>query len=133
VIRYVLDTDSCIYWLKGNRFIDRKINSLGAYRVAITPFSTAELYYGAYHSFQVEKNLDMLDFMFELFRTLELVHDDFIRFGKVKADLARRGRIIGNFDIMIASMCLERDLTVVTHNQTHFLPIEGLRVEDWTG
>jgi tRNA(fMet)-specific endonuclease VapC len=131
LIKYCLDTDHWIYWLNGDQAIDNMIVALGDQQVFIAPPSVAELYYGAYHSARVEENLLMLRQIFENFILLELAPDDLVRFGRIKADLARRGRPVGDFDLLIASMALERNLVVVTHNRAHFKPIEGLQVEDW--
>jgi tRNA(fMet)-specific endonuclease VapC len=131
LIKYCLDTDHWIYWLNGDQAIDDKIDALGDEQIYIAPPSVAELYYGAYHSARVKENLFMLNEIFDNFIVLELGPGDLVRFGRIKADLARRGRPVGDFDLLIACMALERDLIVVTHNRAHFKPIEGLQVEDW--
>ena len=52
------------------------------------------------------------------------------QFGKLRGVLKRRG-IVGNpVDIMIASVALAHDLTLVTNNTADFQNIPGLRHED---
>ncbi|MGH7437227.1 MAG: PIN domain-containing protein [Polyangiaceae bacterium] len=53
-------------------------------------------------------------------------------FGRIKADLERRGQPIGDFDAAIAAHALAVDGVVVTRNVRHFERIRGLDVEDWT-
>lgn len=52
-------------------------------------------------------------------------------FGRLRADLLRRGIGVNPVDLMIASIAVARDLTVVTHNLRHFDPIPEVRCEDW--
>jgi tRNA(fMet)-specific endonuclease VapC len=42
------------------------------------------------------------------------------------------GQVIGPHDLLIASICLAHDLTIVTNNVTEFSRIPSLPVEDWT-
>ena len=44
--RYVLDTDICIYWLKGNEALKKKVEKVGPENLRITIFTLAELNYG---------------------------------------------------------------------------------------
>ena len=55
------------------------------------------------------------------------------RYGEVRAELERRGPPIGDADLRIASIALDRDLTVVTGNVRHFQKVPGLAVENWLG
>jgi predicted nucleic acid-binding protein len=53
------------------------------------------------------------------------------RYGETRAQLERRGTPIGDADLRIASIALDRDLTVVTGNVRHFEKVPGLPVENW--
>jgi predicted nucleic acid-binding protein len=53
------------------------------------------------------------------------------RYGEVRAELERRGSPIGDADLRIASIALDRDLTVVTANVRHFERVPDLAVENW--
>ncbi len=55
------------------------------------------------------------------------------RYGEIRAELERRGTPIGDADQRIASIALDRGLTVVTANVRHFEKIPGLTVENWLG
>ena len=50
----------------------------------------------------------------------------------IRDDLERRGCIIGNNDLMIASIALANNLTLITNNVDEFRRVPGLRVEDWS-
>ncbi len=49
----------------------------------------------------------------------------------IKADLQRRGCMIGANDLLIAGHARSRSLIVVTGNLREFGRVEGLRCEDW--
>jgi len=53
------------------------------------------------------------------------------RYGETRAELERLGTPIGDADLRIASIALDRDLTVVTENVRHFEKVPGLPVENW--
>jgi tRNA(fMet)-specific endonuclease VapC len=57
---------------------------------------------------------------------------DMIVTARVHADLAKRGRPIGAYDLLIAGQALARGWTVVTANTHEFTRIDGLNVIDWT-
>jgi tRNA(fMet)-specific endonuclease VapC len=50
----------------------------------------------------------------------------------LRCKLARAGKPIGPYDLLIAATALEYQLTIVTHNVREFRRVEGLVVEDWT-
>ena len=52
------------------------------------------------------------------------------RFGKLRGVLQRKGISVSPVDLMIASVALERDLTLVTNNTADFRHIPNLRLED---
>ena len=52
-------------------------------------------------------------------------------FGKIRGGLLRQGISVSTADLMIASVALVHDLTLVTHNTADFKEISGLRIEDW--
>jgi tRNA(fMet)-specific endonuclease VapC len=53
------------------------------------------------------------------------------QYSLIRADLAAKGTPIGPNDLMIASIALAHDLTLVTHNTSEFSRVPGLRIEDW--
>ena len=53
-------------------------------------------------------------------------------YGRIRADLERRGQIIGTNDLLIAATALAHNLTVVTRDIGEFGRVIGLRVEDWS-
>jgi tRNA(fMet)-specific endonuclease VapC len=56
------------------------------------------------------------------------------RFGQLKAQLEQAGEVIGDLYLQIASIAVDRDVTLVTHNQKHIsrlTNLAGLTLENW--
>lgn len=53
------------------------------------------------------------------------------QFGAVRVDLRRQGIEVNTTDLMIASVALVYDLTLVTNNTVDFQNIPGLQLDDW--
>lgn len=93
----------------------------------------AELFVGAYHSRAAEKWLarienDILPRMAILGFDLDCARE----YGRIKAELRRIGRPVGDFDTQIAATAVRYNLTVVTANREHFGRIPNLRVRSFT-
>jgi tRNA(fMet)-specific endonuclease VapC len=50
---------------------------------------------------------------------------------ELRAGLESRGQRLDTSDLMIASIALRHDLTLVTGNTRHFSRVPGLRLENW--
>lgn len=128
---YILDTNTCIYWLKGKEDIRMKVKQVGVDNLKITIITLAELRYGAYNSQKVRENLKNIDNFLRKIRVLPLDEEATNRFGKIKVELRRSGQMIEDFDIMIASITLSHHGILVTNNLEHFKRIVGLSHENW--
>lgn len=129
--KYLLDTDTCIYWLNGDQRIEKKILSAGLENVSITVITECELYYGAYKSARVEKNLGVLKALRAKVKTIQTSSEAASLYGKTKADLERVGQALDDADLLIASIALASGGILVTNNTNHFKRIPDLRMENW--
>ena len=80
----------------------------------------AELKYGAYYSRKTKENLENIAGFLRKVKVLTLDYDGAERFGKIKAELRRSGRVIQDFDLLIASITLRHAGILVTNNVEHF-------------
>lgn len=130
-MNFILDTDTTVYWLKGDKDIEAKIIAVGLVNVRTTILSCCELYYGAYKSRRIEQNIKAIE---ELKAKITVVHTsekvDKI-FGKIKADLEKQGTRLDDSDIFIASIVIAEQGTLVSNNVGHFQRIQDLHVENW--
>jgi predicted nucleic acid-binding protein len=79
----------------------------------------------------VNENLKNINNFLKQVRILFFNNEAAGLFGKIKADLRRAGQIIEDFDILIASIVMSYDYTLVTGNIDHFSKINGLKYENW--
>lgn len=126
----ILDTDTCIEILRGNEAVIES-RLAAADDVATTWITACELSYGAAKSTRARENRSLVE---EFLATLALLGLDAAaarHFGVLKARLKRRGRMLADADLLIASIALAHDATLVTGNRRHYERIAGLRIEDW--
>lgn len=129
--QFILDTDICIYWLKGNKSIERKIIKSGMENVIITVITECELFYGAFKSVRKENNLAAVESLKKKIRTLHTTNNVSFLYGKIKAELEARGQALDDADLLIAAIALVNNSTLVTNNTEHFKRIPGLNIENW--
>jgi len=125
---YLIDTDWIIHYLNGSRNIVSKLRSLEKEGFAISVISLAELYEGIYYSTNPDGNEKALnDFLSGV--SIIGVEDEICRlFGKERGRLRQTKKLIGDFDLLIASTCLHHNLTLLTNNRKHYKMVEGLKI-----
>ena len=128
---YLLDTDICIYWLNGKEEIKRKVKEVGENELDMAIITLGELRYGAYYSERVNRNFKRIDDFLGKIKVIPLNEACMDKFGQIKADLRRQGKLIEDLDMLIASVAIVKDCVLVTNNTNHFKRISGLRLENW--
>jgi tRNA(fMet)-specific endonuclease VapC len=108
-----------------------KIRQLKPTDFSLCSIVKAELLYGARKSQQVEKNMSLLMKFFAQF--LSHHFDDIAAefYGTNRAILEKSGSPIGEADLLISSIALAHNLTVLTRNHGEFTRVPGLKVETW--
>lgn len=130
-MKFLLDTDTCVYLLNGNPSLKKKVEEVGVFSLAISNSVLAELYFGAYNSKKVEDNLKRINLFKKNLTILSDSEESALRFGKIKADLRSKGKIIEDFDILIASVTIVNSCILITNNTDHFERIDDLQIENW--
>ena len=129
---YLLDTNICIYIINKNpKRVVENIKKLKPHQVKLSAVSIAELEYGAAKSKFREKNRDALVEFASAFDILPFDDTDAEIYGILRADLERRGQIIGPYDMQIAAQAIARELILVTNNTGEFTRIKELKIENW--
>lgn len=129
---YLLDTNICIYALKERPpEVLERLRSVGPAKVLLSVITALELRQGAEGSQQPEAAHSRLDPFLASMQLVPFEEEDAIYGARLRADLRRRGRPIGDFDSLIAAQALARDLILVTNNLGEFERIGGLRTENW--
>ena len=132
MIRYLLDTNICIYIIKQHpKHVIEHLRTLLVGDVAISAITLAELEYGAAKSSRPEQNREALIAFTAPLEVLPFDDDASLHYGEIRADLERSGMVIGAMDMLIAAHARSRSLKLVTNNSREFQRIHGLDIENW--
>ena len=129
-MRFLPDTNTFIAWTVRS---DPQVTArIAEHRrvLALSGIVLHELYYGAFNSRQVDRNLREIDALG--IPILPFDRHDASAAGEIRAILRRTGTPIGPYDVLIAGQALARGMTVVTANIGEFSRVEGLATENWT-
>jgi predicted nucleic acid-binding protein len=127
-LSYLIDTDWIIHYLNGNSGIVEKIGLLEKEGLAASVISVAELYEGIYYSTNPAGNEKALNDFLSGISTLGIEDGVCKVFGKERGRLRQEKKMIGDFDLLIASTCLHHRLTLLTNNRRHYEMVDGLNI-----
>jgi len=131
-VRYLLDTNICIYIAKRKPSgVLARLQQLRLGDIGMSVVTYLELVCGAWRSEQVETNLARLEQLRHLIPVQSLGADVGRYYGRLRAELERKGVPIGAYDLMIAAHALSLGLTLVTNNVREFARVDGLRLDNW--
>ena len=99
--------------------------------VSTTVVNLCELYSGAYGSKNPQKELAKVQDLVSNLGLLELDAGAAKRYGELVNDATLKRAPIGDFDLIIASIALERGEKLVTRDVKHFGRVPGLATEQW--
>lgn len=132
VIRYMLDTDTCIALIKNRPETMRsRLSRLSLEEVGISSIVTAELWFGVEHSQKKKQNESALKDLLDYATLLDWPCQASSLYGKIRAGLQKQGTPIGAMDLLIASHALFLDATLVTNNTREFERVPDLKIENW--
>ena len=128
---YLLDTDTCVFVLRGSESVRDRLGAIDPDTVAISVITLAELRYGAACSVKPEANHQVVDDFASGVVVLGLDQEIARLFGEFKSQLRKQGMLIDDFDLLIAATAHHYRLTLITHNLDHFSRLPELQLEDW--
>lgn len=131
MLKYMLDTNICIFTIKSKPDVVRQAFKAHQGQMCISTVTAMELIYGAEKSAAVERNLRVIDSFMNQLEVLNYDPAAAAHSGQLRAELARAGMPIGPYDQMIAGHARSQGLILVTNNLSEFKRVPGLRVEDW--
>ena len=130
-MKFLLDTDICIYALKQNQSVLTRLLSQAREDIAVSVISEGELRTGAAKSTSPIKTLRLVENFLRPLTILEFTSEDAATYAQVRAKLERAGTPIGPLDTLIASQAVARKLTLVSNNEREFRRVPGLHIDDW--
>ena len=131
-MRYMLDTNICIYAIKHKpERVFIRLQEHDPIDISISSVTYAELVHGVEKSKAIDKNRVALAL---LLANIEIMNFDSLAaesYGKIRADFEKAGTPIGPLDMMIAGHAKALGYTVVTNNTKEFERVKGLKLENW--
>jgi len=131
-MRFMMDTDTCIYILKQRppeviqAMKNQYINNL-----CISTITLAELEYGVAKSQHVSSNQTALLKFLAPIAVMPFDDSAAVKYGQIRAYLQGNGMKIGPYDLLIAAHALSKGLILITNNTREFARVPGLSMENW--
>jgi len=126
---FLIDTDWVIEHLNEVGRVTARLRELQQGGLALSIISVAELWEGVYLSEDPVRTQSALEEFVSGVVVLGIDADICRRFGQLRGSLRRQGKLVGDFDLLIAANALRHNLTLLTNNRRHFENIEGLSIE----
>lgn len=131
--RFMLDTDICSYIMKRSHpLVLKRLQSVAVDDVCMSVVTKAELLYGVELSPRHAQDAAALAAFLPYVDALGLDEEAALHYAQIRADLKRRGAMIGANDLFIAAHARAFGLTLVTNNTAEFERVDGLELENWT-
>ncbi len=133
MIKYMLDTNTCIYIIKRKppkvieRFKQADISQIG-----ISSITLSELLYGVSKSTKPEQNQIALSQFVAPLEIMPYDDDAAQSYGDLRAGLEKQGTPIGSLDMLIAAHAISLNSVLVTNNEREFIRIPNLKIDNWT-
>jgi len=132
--RYMLDTDTCSYIMKrSNEKVMKRLQKTPVNDVCMSVITKAELLYGVEVSARRQQDESALNAFLAYVEVLDFPDAASLHYAEIRADLKKRGAMIGANDLFIAAHARSLGLTLVTNNTKEFGRIPHLAMENWTG
>jgi tRNA(fMet)-specific endonuclease VapC len=131
-VKYLLDTNVCINALaQRNALLAQRFLAVSTADKIICSIVRGELFYGAYKSQRRAASLLAIESFLVGYPDLDFDSAAAQIQGELRAELERKGRPIGAYDLQIAAIAIANQLPLVTHNTREFSRVPNLLIEDW--
>ncbi|MEM7300170.1 MAG: type II toxin-antitoxin system VapC family toxin [Pseudomonadota bacterium] len=129
--QYLLDTNIISDLIRNPQGqVFERIRSVGEGAISTSVIVACELRYGAQKKGSVQLT-QRIEALLDRIEVLVLPANVDQKYGSIRADLERKGTLIGGNDLLIAAHAVSQNLTLVTANQSEFSRVTGLNVENW--
>jgi len=125
-MQYLLDTSTCVFYLRGKLDLASIIREKGRKNFFISEITVVELRFGAENSDNPEKAHKAKGL------SIIPIIGSIKRYAKEKVCLRKMGKPINDeFDLLIGVTSVENNLVLVTDNVKDFERIEDIQIENW--
>jgi len=129
--QYLLDTNICIYYIKGLYDLKSRFEDVGPENCFISEITLVELKFGVAKSQAKKKNQQALENFLSGVQILP-IYPALEIYASKKARLQKSGKVIDDFDLLIGATAVSFDIVMITNNMNHFDRIKDIKLADWT-
>jgi tRNA(fMet)-specific endonuclease VapC len=131
-VRYLLDTNTASYVIKGNfPRVRERLLKVPMAEVGISVVTEAELRFGVARLPEATKLKIVVEEFLLRVEVLPWNSEAARHYARIRAALEKEGEPMGNLDMMIAAQAMAAEAVLVTHDRV-FRRVKGLKVEDWS-
>jgi tRNA(fMet)-specific endonuclease VapC len=131
-VRYLLDTNTASYVIKGNfPRVRARLLKVPMAEVGISVVTEAELRFGLERRPEATALKRVVEEFLLRVEALPWNSEAAQHYARIRASLEREGEPMGNLDLMIAAHAVAAEVVLVTHDHV-FRRVKGLKVEDWS-
>lgn len=132
-MKYLIDTNILIFLCNSkSKSLENAFKKHDPQEFYVSSITVGELIYGVNKNQHRERNLQAILKILSPFRIIDFDSKDGWKYGEIRAELEKKGTIIGGNDLMIAAQASRRNLVVITNNIKEYKRVQGLQVENWT-
>lgn len=131
MLKYMLDTNICIYVIKRRPVEVLETFNKYAGLMCISSITYAELCHGVEKSARPEQNRQAVEDFVSRLVILPYGDKAAQHYGEIRAELEKAGKTIGVNDLHISGHSRSESLTLITNNLIEFNRVSGLRLENW--
>lgn len=130
-MNYLIDTNICIFYLKGKFDLVTKFEEIGLANCFISEITVAELKFGAENSDNPVKNRKLVEDFISRFNIVP-IYNCLTVYAKEKSRLRKLGTPLDDFDLLIGSTAVSSKMIMISNNLKHLSRIKHIKLEDWT-
>lgn len=131
-VRYLLDTNTASYVIKGNSpRVRARLLKVPMAEVGISVTTEAELRFGVARRPEATRLKSVVEEFLLRVDVLPWNSEAARHYTSIRASLEEEGEPMGNLDLMIAAQAVAAEVVLVTHDHV-FRRVKGLKVEDWS-
>ena len=130
-MKYMMDTNTCIFLMKNYPKVVAEFTAKRSHGIVISSITASELYFGVHNSPTPQKLAILLANFLVGVPIVDYSATAGDSYGKIRAELKRKGLLIGELDMLIAAHAKSLNLILATNNTGEFSRVSGLTIEDW--
>ena len=130
--KYLLDTNICVFFLRGKKSIAEQIFSKGIDNCFISEITVAELFYGVEcDEYNFRENRKKVNEFINILTVIPITNV-LLEYAQQKAYLRKQGNLIDDMDLFIGATAIVNDMILVTDNEKHLNRLSDVKIDKWT-